>query len=674
MPYYLNPKTGRISHGTQGAALGWKELTRDEVKQIRHEFKKVKEVTDKTSFATTATSPTQLKRQLGEARYQQALEAPDIVPVSSMAVGSVTSTASVDQTEREKQLEQKNIAQAQQTASRTAVQKAEQAEFRAQKTEADKQLTIEEKKKEPLKIYTPEPQTDGRRSAMIRPKILYSDIVQTLYDKSNFPSQEDMQKALKENGLNAKQKFRANTIGEALTRFAYALTETIGGGLREASLGLTGSIGVEKRPGGELYQIAGAVATPTALDYAAGAVLAKIAPLKNGKKILQKIDEYFYPDNLWANKQLIAKQARFWEMEGAVGKLTTSELRDLKKVIKTLNLEEAKPFISSAEFKTLKQISDEAEKRGVKKLESILSKLPDETLHTADFPVKSNWDVYRNAVKKLTIKPRKFVPLDEILTPQEYALWRKQFTTQGIDWDTARNLDADTLKKLVQANLKYLDENKKVARLTQINQLYDESIDALGWYDDSYIDMLKKYGDGLDIDKNILVAVLVNAPPRSTLKALEDVADYSISKTAPILVDNLKKAQETVTDTGIIEGTTPDDDYVPIYTPPKETTETITITEPILEPSKPELIKDLEPEPEPEPEPDSSRGSLSVDELRTVRRNLKGFESPAQYRVTVDGTAYAVTARGYPDAVNRALRQRGAKRMLPQVIDVERIG
>ena len=87
-----------------------------------------------------------------------------------------------------------------------------------------------------------EVETPKRRSAFTKPGLTFPEIIQELYVKSNYPSQAEMQKALEEHGISgARVKFRHKTICEALTRMAYVATELIGGGVREATLGLSGS-------------------------------------------------------------------------------------------------------------------------------------------------------------------------------------------------------------------------------------------------------------------------------------------------------------------------------------------------------------------------------------------------------------------------------------------------
>jgi hypothetical protein len=57
-----------------------------------------------------------------------------------------------------------------------------------------------------------------------------------------------------------------------------------------------------------------------------------------------------------------------------------------------------------------------------------------------------------------------------------------------------------------------------------------------------------------------------------------------------------------------------------------------------------------------------------------VIRQLRGFEPETKYRVTIDGgKPVIIKTRGFPDAVQKALRQRGAKKKLPKEIEAERI-
>jgi len=527
--------------------------------------------------------------------------------------------------------------------------------------------------------------TTGRRSALNRPPILYEDIIQRFYDKSNFPTQEEMNKTLSEKGLNAKQTYRANTFGEALNRLLYTATETIGGGIREATLGFSGSLGVEKRPGGIIYQVAGGVLTPSALDYVVAGALAKLAPLKNGKKILKKVEAFYLRSDadMWGSRQIAAKATRLFESVSGAKQPTTTELREISKVIKSFDLNSAKPYISEAEFKTIKQIQDAAEKKGIEQLENLLKAAPtSEYLRTADLPVTSNWQLLRITVKKAddAVSFRGEIPLDEILTPNEYKLWRKQFTQQGIDWDEARNMSAEQLKKLVEANLRYLDDNPDLPRLTQVNQLYDNSIREIGYDYDTYTDMLNKF----KVDPDLAVSIFFNLPIKDRKKLLEEMG-YDIQKPIPGIttIPISKMTPSEIEDLAKKMGVNPAELTMPsvsLNTFDAEAEETQQEQEqkqlPLTIPSTP---LDFPPPPEDfkeEPITPSIIMKPQSDERRAI--NLRLFNGPReQYRVKFTypkggKEAITVDARSFPEAIDKAQMARKSNKYPPSITDAER--
>lgn len=172
---------------------------------------------------------------------------------------------------------------------------------------------------ETIKIKLPERKT-GIRGIAFKPDTNIVDITQTLFEQSNFPTQTEMRTALEERGLGAKDEFKPNSVGEALTRFAYATSEAILGGVSEASFGLieTGRRG--RGPRATVLQFAGAVATPTALDYAVGWVLSNLGKTIKGRVIIDKIV---------SRTPLELDEVRQWEKFAGPDGISTSDLRKL---------------------------------------------------------------------------------------------------------------------------------------------------------------------------------------------------------------------------------------------------------------------------------------------------------------------------------------------------------
>ena len=132
-----------------------------------------------------------------------------------------------------------------------------------------------------------------RRSTLNKPPILFSEVIQGFYDKSNYPSKVEMTAALDKYGLAAKDQFKPQTVNEAANRALYAVSETIGGGIRWATLGLTGSLGAENRgPAAQIYQTLGAVLMPTVQDMAANAMVGKALQTKAGRALIAKFNKY----------------------------------------------------------------------------------------------------------------------------------------------------------------------------------------------------------------------------------------------------------------------------------------------------------------------------------------------------------------------------------------------
>lgn len=507
-----------------------------------------------------------------------------------------------------------------------------------------------------------------RKSALNRPPILYENVIQAFYDKSNNPSESEMNEALQKYGLvGAKQKFKPNSPAEALNRLIYASLETVGGGIREATLGFSGSLGVENRSGGVYLQVVGGLATPTALDYAAGYTLSKLAIRKNGRRIIQKINDYFYPEKMWANPQMAAKAAKAWESTGIIGRPTTNEVRNAARVIKSLDLDSAKPWVSPGEFNTLKRIKDLAEKNKIDELTTLLNAAPEKNLRYADLVPKSNWNVYRLTVKKLTseLKPRKYIPLDEILTPNEYKLYQKTFKDTGIDWDVARYYNKEKLKELTELKLKILKATPESGGMAVPDYVFaDRMVRELGWDADEYFDMLKKY----KIDPDLAVSIFFNMAPKDREKMLKELG-YSIPKPIPGITTKpiSQMSQEEINDLARKLDIKPSELTAPLpyigETPEELTKQQEQQKTAMLFPQQP--IPTPEPPPPEEPSPPETPPIVLTPKEKEERKTipLRIYNGAKQmWRVTQDNQTQTIEARGVIDALSKARRGRIAKK------------
>lgn len=176
------------------------------------------------------------------------------------------------------------------------------------------------------------PQPQLIRSALNKPKgKTFDQVIQGFYDRSKYPSQAEVKKALETSGLAAKDQFKPQTLDEAANRALYAVTETIGGGVRWATLGLTGDLGASERDTrATLYQSLGAFLTPSVQDMAANYLVGKALQTTAGRKAIQQFNKLkgklTMPDKLTASQlddlQQLTKvdDPEFW---------TTAEGREL---------------------------------------------------------------------------------------------------------------------------------------------------------------------------------------------------------------------------------------------------------------------------------------------------------------------------------------------------------
>jgi len=495
----------------------------------------------------------------------------------------------------------------------------------------------------------------------------WEELTQRLYDKSNFPSQSEMRKALEEKGMAAKEDFKPKTVGEALTRVAYAAAEMIGGGVREATFGATGSLGAEKRRGGFALQVVGGLATPTPADYAAGYVIAKVAPLKRGRKLLKKLNDYMYPEEMWANPQMAAKTKRIFEDMAGPGHWTTTQIRELKGALKRLNPKKAKKIITFEDWNELNEIAKQGEKiKGVHGY--------------------STYDLRnaKKALKRLSLSmDDKGLPT-ELFTPAERRQWEKLANKNGISTHDLRYASQERLRRLINEAIEYYESHPYETRMVQVNEVYDEYVNTY-WDTDEYINFLKKNRD--IPDPNLVASILINRPFKDIPKILEDVADYNLKKPIPKIVESVSEKRKPTEDedTGEDVDEKPDDETEPTPFPPKE--------EPKEEPKdetektpKEEPDEEDEPEPPPppdeddEPEPETKKKPLTEDQKIEIRRHrLQLFNGPKTiYKVKYvfprgKGQTIRIEARGFVEALNKAQRRRRSNKHHPSLVDITRI-
>ena len=408
-----------------------------------------------------------------------------------------------------------------------------------------------------------------------RPTIDFHELTQTLYKKSKYPSKAEIRKALEEKGLAAKEDFKPKTVGEALTRLAYATAEMIEGGVTEATLGLAYDPKSNERSLALPLQVAGGLATPTALDYAFGAVLAKLGITKKGRKLINKIKDLIDKGDDIPKGLTVAEAKQFEKMLGNSG-MSTSDLRKLDK-------------------KTLRTIQEVAE-------------------HYAKHPA----DYTAGAA---------YLPPEQIF--------------------------------------------------------YDEIINNLGWDDDIYIDFLKTYGDGLNIDKNYLAGVLLRVSINDAVKVLDNTAidipeDYKDRPASPGLVP--REEAKTIPETGIGEEQVPEETPEQTPAPPtektKQTPEQTPKQTPEQVPEPPTTPLD-EPTDTPEPLPSTPPMKLSKAEQQKRREmNLSRWGPQQTWAIDYHfprgpGKTVAVEAPNIIEAMSRAQRTTTPSRYLPNMVDIK---
>lgn len=479
------------------------------------------------------------------------------------------------------------------------------------------------------------------RSALTQPKILYQDIVQGFYDKSGkLPSQSEQIKYLKSQGIENVNKFKAKSIGEALNRVAYVASEIAGGGFREATLGLTGSIGVEKRRG-QVLQITGGLITPSALDYVAGAVATKLSKTKAGQrlitkayhtklKILNKIDDFGITEG---NLAIIERAPNYIEED----KFTMDQYRYMNRVFGKISKSDKAP----------KEIAEFASDN-VRLFESITGKgLPSTTER-------------REAAK--AIRRLNDLLLDTTGLPKK--IYGKKIN--GITVEEISHLPKETLEELMGDTLKYYKANPDAPRQYVINKnpetdLFRKTINEIGYFDDVYINMLNDPKG--KVDPNLVASILLFLDPKERSRIFEEVADYNLTKPIP----GLGESETPIT--------TPTEDTAIDQPPTEDTTEDTTII-PVQPTPIITIPKKRSPEEEPTEEitPEITPPIKLTSEEQIKRRQLplKIYAGPKnKWRVTYDGDGAEVEARGVIDALKKT--KRGIPKKQPKNITITRV-
>jgi len=499
----------------------------------------------------------------------------------------------------------------------------------------------------------------------------FDTFIQEAYDKSNFPSIEEQKQVYLDAGPGGIDKVKFSgpkNLDEAINRLSYGFLEAIGGGVREGTFGLSGSLGIEKRPGGVIIQIAGAFATPTAADMAVNLVITKIAKSSIGQRIIQKMAKAIdklgdsTPDPMWGSRFAdVFETKQFEKIKGSeIGDISSSDVRAIKNSLKSLDTAEMLKQIQRnagklddltlEDFRILEKIKggaelSTAELRKVKSAFKHLSKLVDET--------------------------------DELfLTAGEKKFFETEVGSLGQSTDDVRNAltrEANLQKKL-DLIVDFYKKNPTEARMVEV-------ITDLTDFDDPYevSDLINFVNQNTDLFSTgeLLTAILPHLSKEDAKKLLEE--------TTALSNDQIEKIRGSLT--GKTKDKTIPDKEEPPITEPKPDDEKdeptpvppITIQEPGLdepaptEPKPPEPILD-EPVPvEEEPVTETPPIRLTLKEKKK-RKGLEKriFMGPKQkWRVLFDGKlGWSGKARGVVDALDKAQKGRRVKKQ-PDIIIVE---
>lgn len=180
-----------------------------------------------------------------------------------------------------------------------------------------------------------------RRGAAFKPKKTITDVANSLFRDANLPTVEQQREAIRTIGISAaRQLFKPTTIKEAKARLGLVIVEPLIGGAEEATLGF-GSQSAS-RPETLQLRIVGAIATPTAADFAVGWALSKLGITKVGKAIIKKVDDF-----LTGKSQTLGLTAD-----------QLDELRQLSKIEDLDKLEDALKKINPDTLSGIEEISD----------------------------------------------------------------------------------------------------------------------------------------------------------------------------------------------------------------------------------------------------------------------------------------------------------------------------
>jgi len=509
---------------------------------------------------------------------------------------------------------------------------------------------------ETVQILLPKKATEPR-SALTKPKILYENIVQGFYDRSGkLPNQSEQIQYLKSQGIEGATKYRAGSVKEALNRAAYVITEIAGGGVREATLGLSGSVGVEKRAGQPL-QLIGGILTPSALDYATGAVASKLAKTKTGQKalaqayhlklkLINKFDDLGITEG---NRALLFRAPDYVEAD----KFTMDQYRYMNRIIGKISKSEKVP----------KEIAELASDN-VRLFESIAGK---------GLPTTTERREAARAIRKIND-----LILDESGLPKK--IYGKKIN--GISIEEISHLPKETLEDLMGDTLKYYRKNPDAPRQYVINEtpetdLFRKTIDDLGYFDDAYIDMLKNPKG--KIDPNLVASILFYLPPKERKKILEDVADYNLEKPVPGLSESVTPKPDSAIDTSTDQSPTEDEEEDTTPVPAQDEEETTITTQKTVQ----ETATEEEPEPTPEEKPIETPPLRLSPKDREKRREMnlslyRGKKVLYDVNYSFKGgktqRVGPLEARSLADALGKAQRRRMSNKTLPRVIVVNMIG
>lgn len=563
-----------------------------------------------------------------------------------------------------------------------------------------------------------------------KPKTTFPKVIQNFYDKSKFPSKEELDEQFLKHGYGNKQTFAPGSIGEAVNRIGWVTTELIGGGVREATLGLTGTLGAEDRPGARSVQVAGGLVTPTTLDYAATAFLNKLAVRKTGRKIIDALlDDSFEAtrpvgmgDDIAA--EIIKKnrdQVKQFEKIFGPDAVSTYKLRnelvsepkflDLAKKLKTqpeadFSPEAARQFekfvgatgYSTSDLRNLAKTVD-----GHKLIGKLVDSVDDAGKWTTDDAIQFEKLIGKKGVSTYDIRtaPPSADPTSTIWGPD------------GLTIYDVRKLSKEQLEDKLKKTTSFYEGLLKKRRgsasiipsLEQQTGTYKDLLEEI--YDgEVFIDFLKtpEYLEVLDIDASIPVGVLLFTDLETREKALREVARLDVpsldNRIEQIrghrqrLLDrpdaDSKEVQDLISELNRIETN------LRLYITAKEKSGDVVTPEDFTDEAQDEeqiqkttLITKQEEEPTPTPDPDPDPDPLPdptppptlTDREKEERRkiNLRLFNGPKQkYRVVFHTGGQVqevgVEARSFHEAMNRAQMRRRGGRRLPDYADIVKVG